>query len=120
MRGESTSTQDRDISPTEMRSRLARLTSRERQVMQLIVRGSISREMAEQLGPTSSLRSWTNSTTFCWPRTPSLKQKRPPACAAEGPRQQAPHTVRDQLNGSGFGQPLVPVCGHEHLLQSRM
>ncbi len=50
MRGKSASTQDRDISPTEMRSRLARLTSRERQVMQLIVRGSISREMAEQLG----------------------------------------------------------------------
>ncbi len=49
MRGD-TSTRDRDISPTEMRSRLARLTSRERQVMQLIVRGSISREMAEQLG----------------------------------------------------------------------
>ncbi len=47
---EVTSPQDRDISPTEMRARLARLTSRERQVMQLIVRGSISREMAEQLG----------------------------------------------------------------------
>ncbi len=50
MRGKSTSTQDRDIRPTELRARLARLTSRERQVMQLIVRGSISREMAEQLG----------------------------------------------------------------------
>ena len=50
MRGKSTSTQDRDISRTEMRSRLARLTSRERQVMQLIVSGSTSKEMAERLG----------------------------------------------------------------------
>ncbi len=50
MRGKSTSTRDRGISPTQMRARLARLTSRERQVMQLIVRGLTSREMAEQLG----------------------------------------------------------------------
>ncbi len=47
---EGASERDRDISPTEMRARLARLTSRERQVMELIVRGSTSREMAEQLG----------------------------------------------------------------------
>ncbi len=47
---EGTSEKDRDISPTETRARLARLTSRERQVMQLIVRGSTTREMAEQLG----------------------------------------------------------------------
>ncbi len=47
---EGTPEKDRDISPIDVRARLACLTSRERQVMQLIVRGSTSREMAEQLG----------------------------------------------------------------------
>ncbi len=47
---EGISEKDRDISPSEARARLARLTSRERQVMQLIVRGSLSKEVAEQLG----------------------------------------------------------------------
>ncbi len=40
----------RDISPIDMRARLTLLTSRERQVMQLIVSGSTSKEMAERLG----------------------------------------------------------------------
>ena len=45
-----TSCRDRVVSPKDVRSGWARLTSRERQVMHLIVRGSTSREMAERLG----------------------------------------------------------------------
>ncbi len=41
---------NRDISPVEMRARWAQLTSRERQVVRLIVTGLKSREMAGQLG----------------------------------------------------------------------
>ena len=41
---------DRGVNPTEMRARLACLTSRERQVMKLLVTGLKSREMAQQLG----------------------------------------------------------------------
>ena len=47
---EGTSAKDRDVSSDEMRARMLRLTSRERQVMHLIVRGLKSREMATQLG----------------------------------------------------------------------
>ncbi len=47
---EGASGKNRDISPVEMRARWARLTSRERQIVRLIVTGLKSREMAGQLG----------------------------------------------------------------------
>ena len=46
---EGTSMADRDVTRTEMRVRWTSLTSRQRQVMQLIVAGLTSQEMAEHL-----------------------------------------------------------------------
>ena len=48
--GKDTSKKDRDLSATEMQVRWGRLTSREQQVMQLVVAGRTSKEMAEHLG----------------------------------------------------------------------
>jgi len=44
------SEKDRDVSRTEIRARCAHLTLRERQVMEMIIAGLKSKEMAERLG----------------------------------------------------------------------